>query len=81
MAEPGVTLDELAAELGGTLSGGSLRVVDATHDSRDAGPGTLFVAVPGFRLDGHDFAAAAVEAGSPAVCVNRPLPLQAAQLV
>ncbi|MEG6501905.1 Mur ligase domain-containing protein, partial [Desulfovibrio sp. 1188_IL3213] len=32
----------------------------AVTDSREAGPGALFVCVPGSRVDGHDFAAAAV---------------------
>lgn len=42
-------------------------------DSRDAGSGDLFVAVPGERVDGHDFAAAAVAAGAVAVVAQRPV--------
>jgi len=42
-------------------------------DSREAGPGTLFVALPGSRVDGHDFAAAAVAAGATAVLAARPV--------
>ncbi len=34
-----------------------------TIDSRQAGPGDLFVALPGERHDGHDFIAAALQAG------------------
>jgi UDP-N-acetylmuramoyl-tripeptide--D-alanyl-D-alanine ligase len=41
-------------------------------DSRDAKPGSLFAALPGTRADGHDFAAAAVEAGAAAVLATRP---------
>ena len=41
-------------------------------DSRAAGPGSLFAALPGQRADGHDFAAAAVAAGSVAVLASRP---------
>ncbi len=53
-----------------------------THDSRLVTPGTLFVAVPGLHADGHDFAAAAVEAGAAALVVERPLPeLTVPQLV
>ncbi len=37
------------------------------HDSRKAGPGTLFVCVPGATVDGHSFAAQAVERGAVAV--------------
>lgn len=42
-------------------------------DSRAVEPGALFVAVRGERADGHDFAAAAVEAGAVAVLAERPL--------
>jgi UDP-N-acetylmuramoyl-tripeptide--D-alanyl-D-alanine ligase len=41
-------------------------------DSRQAEPGSLFVALPGERSDGHDFAAAAVAAGAVAVLASRP---------
>lgn len=42
-------------------------------DSREAGPGVLFVAVRGTRNDGHQFIQATVEAGSPAiVCEEFP---------
>jgi UDP-N-acetylmuramoyl-L-alanyl-D-glutamate--2,6-diaminopimelate ligase len=44
---------------------------DATHDSRQAGPGTLFCAVPGATADGHDHAPAAVAAGAAALLVER----------
>jgi UDP-N-acetylmuramoyl-tripeptide--D-alanyl-D-alanine ligase len=40
-------------------------------DSRKAGPGSLFAALPGSRADGHDFAAAAVAAGATAVLATR----------
>ncbi|MGN6172382.1 MAG: Mur ligase domain-containing protein, partial [Streptosporangiaceae bacterium] len=41
-------------------------------DSRDAGPGALFAALPGSRVDGHDFGPAAVAAGAAAVLGTRP---------
>jgi UDP-N-acetylmuramoyl-tripeptide--D-alanyl-D-alanine ligase len=41
-------------------------------DSRQAGPGALFAALPGERADGHDFAASAVAAGAVAVLATRP---------
>jgi len=41
-------------------------------DSREAEPGSLFVALPGTRADGHDFAAAAVAAGAGAVLAGPP---------
>jgi UDP-N-acetylmuramoyl-tripeptide--D-alanyl-D-alanine ligase len=41
-------------------------------DSRRAGPGCLFAALPGSRADGHDFAPKAVAAGAAAVLATRP---------
>ena len=41
-------------------------------DSREARPGALFAALPGERVDGHDFAAAAVSAGAVAALTSRP---------
>lgn len=46
-----------------------------TLDSREAGPGVLFVAVPGVHADGRDFVAQALEAGVEAVlCEAEALP-------
>ncbi|BDZ43843.1 UDP-N-acetylmuramoyl-tripeptide--D-alanyl-D-alanine ligase [Paraoerskovia sediminicola] len=42
-------------------------------DSRLVADGSLFVAVPGDRVDGHDFAAGAVEAGAALVLAQREL--------
>jgi UDP-N-acetylmuramoyl-tripeptide--D-alanyl-D-alanine ligase len=42
-------------------------------DSREAAPGSLFVALPGTRADGHDFARAAVAAGAAVVLAARPV--------
>jgi UDP-N-acetylmuramoyl-L-alanyl-D-glutamate--2,6-diaminopimelate ligase len=56
---------------------------DITHlafDNRDARPGTLFFAVPGFARDGHDFAPDAVERGASALIVQRPLELLVPQV-
>jgi UDP-N-acetylmuramoyl-L-alanyl-D-glutamate--2,6-diaminopimelate ligase len=73
MAHDPVTLAVLADAAGGGLSGhGGVLISDVTHDSREAGPGVLFVAIRGFTVDGHDFTEAAVAAGSPAVCVEEP---------
>jgi UDP-N-acetylmuramoyl-tripeptide--D-alanyl-D-alanine ligase len=41
-------------------------------DSRQVVPGSLFAALPGERVDGHDFAAAATTAGAVAVLGTRP---------
>ncbi|MFT2020344.1 UDP-N-acetylmuramoyl-tripeptide--D-alanyl-D-alanine ligase [Streptomyces sp. 796.1] len=42
-------------------------------DSREVGPGGLFAAIAGERVDGHDYAAGAVADGAVAVIANRPL--------
>jgi UDP-N-acetylmuramoyl-L-alanyl-D-glutamate--2,6-diaminopimelate ligase len=55
-------------------------VRDVTHDSRQAGPGVLYACRPGHHADGHDFAPAAVAAGSPALLVQRLLDQPVPQL-
>lgn len=50
-------------------------VSDLVHSSRDASSGSLFFCVRGFRSDGHDFAADAVERGAVAIVCERPLGL------
>ncbi len=48
-------------------------VAGVTSDSRQCGPGSLFVAVRGYNVDGHAFIAKAVEAGASAVvCESIP---------
>jgi UDP-N-acetylmuramoyl-tripeptide--D-alanyl-D-alanine ligase len=42
-------------------------------DSRKVGPGALFVAFAGERVDGHEFAARAVQDGAAAVLAARPV--------
>ena len=49
-------------------------VTQLAYDSRRVGPGTLFFAVPGVHVDGHDFAATAVEAGAIGLVVEREVP-------
>ena len=88
----GALVERLAAEgrLRGTRAGGrpvptgdvaSIAVTGVTHDSRAVRPGMLFVAVPGLRVDGHDYVPAAIEAGAAGVIVERPIPGVAAPQV
>ena len=51
------------------------------EDSRDVRAGALFCCMPGRSNDGHDFAAAAAEAGAAALVVERALPVNLPQLV
>jgi UDP-N-acetylmuramoyl-tripeptide--D-alanyl-D-alanine ligase len=66
----GLTLRHLVAALASAESGLSLtalpevKVRSAVVDSRLAGPGSLFVALPGEHQDGHDFVADAFTAGA-----------------
>jgi UDP-N-acetylmuramoyl-L-alanyl-D-glutamate--2,6-diaminopimelate ligase len=62
------------------LRGDDVEVHDAEHDSRAVRPGVLFCAVPGSTVDGHEHAAAAVEAGACAVLVERWLDVAAPQV-
>lgn len=43
------------------------------YDSRNVAPGTLFFAVPGVHVDGHDYVPGAIERGATAVVVEREL--------
>ncbi len=50
-------------------------------DSRQAVPGALFAALPGERVDGHDYAAAAARGGAAAILAARPLPEAGAPVI
>src|SRR3954447_11486050 len=58
-----------------------VEVADLAYDSRAVGPGTLFFCVPGFKIDGPDFAPRAVERGAVALVVERPLALGVPEVV
>jgi UDP-N-acetylmuramoyl-tripeptide--D-alanyl-D-alanine ligase len=67
------TPDRLAAAAGARLVGGppgSSGPERVTIDSRDAGAGSLFVGLPGERVDGGSFAVRALEAGAWGVLVS-----------
>ncbi|MEU8189908.1 UDP-N-acetylmuramoyl-tripeptide--D-alanyl-D-alanine ligase [Micromonospora carbonacea] len=72
-----LTLAEVAEAVGGRLVAAdpAARVTGPVEfDSRKAGPGALFVAFPGEKVDGHDYAAGAVAAGAVAVLGTREVP-------
>ncbi|MEP7090802.1 MAG: Mur ligase family protein, partial [Nocardioidaceae bacterium] len=68
-----MTLTEIADVVGGTVvhDAGASVTGPAFVDSRVAERGGLFVAVAGERVDGHDFAGTAVDAGAVAVLSTR----------
>ena len=47
------------------------------YDSRSVKPGDIFVAIPGFKLDGSQFAASAMEKGAKAVVLEKDIDLSA----
>jgi len=63
----------LRAELKTPLRKGLITAVST--DSRQVKQGNLFVAVRGEKFDGHDFIGKAVQAGAPAVVIERNIPL------
>jgi UDP-N-acetylmuramoyl-L-alanyl-D-glutamate--2,6-diaminopimelate ligase len=71
-----VRLEELADAVGDARIVGdpSIEVGKLAYDSRRVDPGTLFFCVPGEKVDGHEFAAGAVEAGAVALVAERELP-------
>ncbi|MGH3657191.1 MAG: UDP-N-acetylmuramoyl-tripeptide--D-alanyl-D-alanine ligase, partial [Micromonosporaceae bacterium] len=72
-----LSLAEIAGAVGGRLVDAPDPAVVVTgsveYDSRKIGPGGLFVALPGEHVDGHDFAAGAVDAGAAGVLAARPV--------
>lgn len=64
-------------ELVGRLAGAEVRgssdrdIINITYDSRQVAPGSLFVALPGSKVDGHDYVAAACRQGAVAVLVQK----------
>lgn len=75
-----MTVARIAEIVGGELADITAEEAAATavtgtveFDSRAVAPGGLFLALPGARSDGHDFAATAVAAGAVAVLAARPV--------
>ncbi len=73
----GLTMKELAKICGGMLCyvggdvGADIPFRSVCTDSREATEGTLFVALGGERVDGHDYIAAAVRSGNDCVLCER----------
>src|SRR5215203_6221311 len=75
-------LASLAPAVQGEIRGDAgTMVTDVVLDTRRVVPGALFCCVPGSRVDGHDLAGKALDAGAAALCVQRPLDTEAPQLV
>jgi UDP-N-acetylmuramoyl-L-alanyl-D-glutamate--2,6-diaminopimelate ligase len=80
-------LDELIAGPAGVAPpealprSGAVEITGLAYDSRTVAPGDLFFCVSGFRCDGHEFAAQAVQRGAAALVLERPLGLGVPELV
>lgn len=85
MLEMNWALDEISASLEGLLveqtgsPSGVVRLIQT--DSRQVGPGDLFVCLIGERFDAHDFAVQVVQAGACALVTDRVLDIDVPQLV
>ena len=67
----GARRDDLPIGVGGV---GDVPVRGVVEDSREVEEGTLFVAVPGFHVDGTEYVGRAAEAGAAAAIVERAVP-------
>ncbi|WP_434588605.1 UDP-N-acetylmuramoyl-tripeptide--D-alanyl-D-alanine ligase [Streptomyces sp. A5-4] len=76
-----LSLAEIAEIVGGQpydIPDGALKVTGpVVIDSREVGPGSLFVAFAGERVDGHDYARRAIDSGAAAVLATRQLDVPA----
>lgn len=52
-------------------SSGDLEITGLTSDSREVQAGSLFIAIKGAAMDGHDYIATAIEAGAAAILCER----------
>ncbi|WP_423409957.1 UDP-N-acetylmuramoyl-L-alanyl-D-glutamate--2,6-diaminopimelate ligase [Heyndrickxia sp. MSNUG] len=56
-------------------------ITSIENDNRRVMPGSLFICVKGYTVDGHDFAGSAVKNGASAVLAERELPLNVPVIV
>ena len=72
-----MTLSQL---LSGIVDGVNIesQVNDLTSDSRQAGPGVVFLAYPGYQGDGRDFIADAIDRHAAAILYESPYAIEAA---
>jgi UDP-N-acetylmuramyl-tripeptide synthetase len=69
------TLKQIAAALDAEFSGDSeIIAADVTHDSRQAGAGSLFVAIRGLTMDGHRFVEDVIRRGAAGIISELPRP-------
>lgn len=69
-----VNIEESQGNIGAKVSG-------IAFNSKDVKPGDVFVCIPGFKTDGHDFAPDALERGAVAIIAQHPIEDTAATTV
>ena len=74
-------LDQIAAELGKSISFGEREVTFITDNSAKVSEGCIFICIEGKHFDGHTKAAEALEKGAAAVVVQKDLGLEKQILV
>jgi UDP-N-acetylmuramoyl-tripeptide--D-alanyl-D-alanine ligase len=78
-------LSEISQMLGlpapGSNMGPNISIESIVTDSRKVRYGSLFAALPGRTVDGHDFVATAAEMGAVAVLVQKPVAVTVPQLL
>jgi UDP-N-acetylmuramoyl-L-alanyl-D-glutamate--2,6-diaminopimelate ligase len=68
-----VALSDVARAIDTKITGDAdIPIIDVTHDSRQARPGTLFAAIKGALLDAHKFIPAVMEQGATGVISEQP---------
>lgn len=70
------SLERVAEAVGGRVVNDPDQAVvtSVVSDSRDVRPGSLFVAIPGERVDGHDFVSQTLQQGAMATLSSRDVP-------
>jgi UDP-N-acetylmuramoyl-L-alanyl-D-glutamate--2,6-diaminopimelate ligase len=78
-----MTLRELldAAGIAAPPEGGDVPITGLAYRSESVTPGALFFCVPGFVVDGHEFAPDAVRRGAAALVCERPLGTRVPEVV
>ena len=70
---PRLTIQQIADMVGGqVIQGGDILTNSVVHDSRDVKPDSVFFAIKGERLDGHQFVTQALEKSRGAVVSTLP---------
>lgn len=74
-------LSQAASWIGAQLHGADASWRGAAIDTRKLAPGQLFIALPGTRVDGHEFVRKAAALGAAGALVSRPVDIDFPQLV